>query len=280
MKTARLAGLALLLAAAACSQGGRDETASYEGAAPDVSPTAAPSVAFRYGYVFELADDAIAKVQETHAGRCEALGAAQCRITGLQYEVRDDDAIVASLTVKLAPGIARQFGGQAAKDVADANGKLRSTNFSGEDTEPVSTDATREQRDLETRIAALERQLATARSGEERAQLQAQLEELRGRLSAIGSTLAGVQQKLASTPMTFEYYGRAGIAGFRSNPIYEAGRSFVASVVTMVSVVLQLLAYALPWLLLLALLILIARSRPGRALFRFLTPRQQENVDG
>ena len=211
-------------------------------------------------------------MQETHAGRCEALGTAQCRITGLEYEVRDDDAITASLTVKLAPGIARQFGNQAAKDVAAADGKLRSTNFAGEDTEPVTSNAAREQQQSEAQIAALERQLASARSGEERAQLQAQLEEHRARLNAARASIAGAQQQLASTPMSFEYYGRAGIAGFRSNPIYEAGRSFVASVVTMVSVVLQLLAYALPWALLIALLILFARSRPGRALFRFLTP--------
>jgi len=83
------------------------------------------------------------------------------------------------------------------------------------------------------------------------------------------------QERLASTPMTFNYYGKGGITGFAGrNPLMDAVRSFVGSLVTMISFVLQALAVLLPWLLLLGLVILIARSRPGRALARFVAPRR------
>jgi branched-subunit amino acid ABC-type transport system permease component len=55
--------------------------------------------------------------------------------------------------------------------------------------------------------------------------------------------------------------------------VREAIRSFVSSLVTMVTVLLQAIALLLPWAILLALLVLIARSRPGRALRTFFTPR-------
>ena len=139
--------------------------------------------------------------------------------------------------------------------------------------------AGREEQELKTRIADLERQLASAKSGTERAQLSAQLEELRNRSAAARGTIAEASEKLASTPMTFNYYGRGGIAGFQQNPVREAARSFVSSLVTMVTVVLQAVAILLPWALLLALLVFIAKSRVGRAVRHFLTPRAREGSE-
>lgn len=261
----------------ACSQqqqAGDNSTAeqvSYE--PPGIAPTAAPGVAWRYNYDYQLPDEAISPVQEKHAAACEAMGVSKCRITGLTYNQGDDKAVSGSLEVKLAPEIARAFGKSATGEVDKANGRLLSTRFLGEDVAPTTTAANREQDEVQTRIADLERQLASARSGPERAQLSSQLEELRNRAAAARGTIAEAQEKLASTPMTFNYYGRGGIAGFEGNPVREAGRLFVSSLVTMVTVVLQALAILLPWAILLGLLVAILRSRFGRAVRRFVTPR-------
>ena len=81
--------------------------------------------------------------------------------------------------------------------------------------------------------------------------------------------------------MTFNYYGKGGIGGFAGrNPVIDALRSFVASLVTMITLVLQVLAVLLPWAIPIALLIWLARSRAGRAvggLFRRL--KQTPNED-
>jgi len=53
----------------------------------------------------------------------------------------------------------------------------------------------------------------------------------------------------------------------------------VSSLVTMVTVVLQAVAILLPWALLLSLLVFIAKSRVGRAVRRFLTPRVREGSE-
>jgi hypothetical protein len=242
-------------------------------APPDISPTAAPGVAFNYEYAFELPDESIASVQEAHAARCESLGPARCRITGLNYSLNDDNAVSASLAVKLAPEIARQFGKDATKDVAAADGKLRRTEFTGQDTEPATTQATREQSDIQARIAGIEKQLGSAKSGEERSQLQSQLADLKNRYAERDSTIANAKQLLASTPMTFSYYGRGGISGFRANPVWEAFRLFVSSLVTMTSVILQVLAVLLPWAALLFVIYLVVTSRIGRAIGRFFRSR-------
>lgn len=276
-RVVQAAALALLVAGCSAQNSGEQHRDALE--SPDVSPTAAPGVAFRYFYTFELPDEAISSVQEKHASRCEALGVAKCRITGLEYGVNNDDAVSASLTVKLAPEIARQFGKDATGDVKEADGRLRSTEFTGEDTEPVTTEATRQQSDIQTRIADLEKQLASAKKDSERAELRSQLNELRSQLSTAQSAIAGAKAQLASTPMTFSYYGRGGISGFRTNPVRESARLFVSSLVTMIDVLLRALALLLPWALLIILVVLIARSRVGRAIGRFVMPKGSYTED-
>ncbi|MFP5329951.1 MAG: DUF4349 domain-containing protein [Alphaproteobacteria bacterium] len=272
----RRLAIALALFASACSQAGGPDQARDVAEEPSIAPSAAPGVAFRYAYMFELPDDAISEVQEKHAARCESLGINKCRITGLTYSVNEDDAVHASLTVKLEPAIARQFGKEATEDVRSADGRLRTTEFSGEDTEPTTTQATRQQSDLQTRIAEVEKQLASTTNDRERTQLQSQLNELRAQLSQAQATIAGTQQMLAVTPMTFNYYGRGGISGFRTNPAREAARLFVSSLVTMVTFVLRLIAVLLPWSILLLVLVLIARSKPGRAVWRYFAPKPSD----
>jgi hypothetical protein len=275
------AGACLLIAACSQQQTAADnssaERASYE--PPEVSPTAAPGVAWRYFYDYQLPDESIAAVQEKHAAACEAMGVAKCRITGLTFNHNDEQAVSGTLEVKLAPELARQFGKDATVQVTGADGRLLSTRFIGEDVAPTTVAAGREEQELKTRIADLERQLASAKSGAERAQLSAQLEELRNRSAATRGTIAEANEKLASTPMTFNYYGRGGIAGFQQNPVREAARSFVSSLVTMITVVLQAVAILLPWALFLALLVFIAKSRVGRAVRRFLAPRAREGSE-
>jgi hypothetical protein len=280
MTRLRLLMIATALLAGGCSRAGPDEARDVH-ESPNVSPTAAPGVAWKYGYDFELPDEAIASVQEAHASKCEALGVSRCRITGLDYSVNNDNAVSATLEVKLAPDLARQFGKDATSMVTKANGRLSHTEFSGEDTAPASTEAARTENDAARRIAAIEKQLGNpSLKDAERAQLQQQLSELRSQVVQAQSSAQTTQERLASTPMTFNYYGKGGISGFAGhNPVMDAARSFVSSMVTMINVVLQVFAVLLPWLLLLFLLVLLARSRAGRTVGRMLKPRHPAEAD-
>ena len=110
----KVAGVLAAVLIASCGQqesGFEQDTASVEmqdvAEAPDISPTAAPGVAFSYDYDFRLADQRIDEVQEAHAARCEALAIDRCRITGLRYSLGAHDQVSGMLQVTLAPDIAR-----------------------------------------------------------------------------------------------------------------------------------------------------------------------------
>src|ERR1044071_4646244 len=102
----------------------RQDEARDTSSAPDISPTAAPGVAFNYSYDFNLADERISATQEAHASACEKLGLARCRITGMSYSVDQNEQVTAELDLKLDPSIARQFGKSAQRQVEADNGKL------------------------------------------------------------------------------------------------------------------------------------------------------------
>jgi hypothetical protein len=192
-----------ILLCSSCSKSSDQGGSADVHEAPDVSPSAAPGVAWQYAYDFQLPDEAITAVQEAHASDCEALGVARCRITGLRYSVDNNDAVSAMLQVKLAPDIARDFGKQATVAVTKADGRLSNMEFEGEDTAPASSEATRTETAANRQIADIRKQLANpGLKDAERAQLQQHLASLLSDVGSAQATVAATQEKLASTPMT------------------------------------------------------------------------------
>ena len=247
-------------------------------ASPDIAPSAAPGVAFAYAYDYRLDDKGISTVQERHAAACEQLGLSRCRITGLKYAIGEDEQVTAMLAVKLDPAIARQFGKQSSAVVESAGGRLVNAEFSGEDEGSAIAAATTDRREVETRIADIEKRIASLRSGDrERATLQSQLDDLRATLAESSKAIAVSQEKLANTPMTFNYYGKGGVPGFRGiNPLAESWSTFIASAVTMITVVLQVIGAVLPWALLLLAILLAVRSRFTARVVRWWKPNDAE----
>lgn len=259
MRKLLLAGAALLVAS--CS-----DNSSHE-AADGISTSSAPGVAWTFSYDFLLDDQRIEAVQERHAGRCEQLGPTRCRITGLRYSVNENEDISAMLEMAVQPSLARQFGRLALSDVRGVDGKLVRSEFNGEDVGSQVTQARTAGEQTSGRIADLQRRIEAAQAGSpERAELQRQLEALNARAAEQRTTVQSGEQRLAFTPITFNYYGEGGIPGFGGNPIDAAFKLMVSSFVAMISFTLRAIAVLLPWALLLGLLVLAWRSRPMRAL--------------
>ena len=112
-------------------------------AAPGISVSAAPGVAFNYRYAFRLPGPRIAATQEAHAQMCEKLGLARCRITGMRYRLQNERDIGAALELKLDPTLAREFGKQATALVARSEGMLVDQEISGVDAGASIADANR-----------------------------------------------------------------------------------------------------------------------------------------
>jgi len=273
MKTKLLAG-AMALVLAGCSQNQSEESVSSEAPAvaeaadaaggPDIAVTAAPGVAFNYGYAFRLDDDRIAKVQEEHAAACETLGINRCRITGMTYRLVRENEVEAQLQFKLDPAIARRFGKDAIATVEKAEGVLALANITGEDVGSQISESQRRSAAIGDEIARLETRLKQGGLGDrERTELQQQIAGLRQQQGGESETRRAGEALLATTPMTFDYQGTGGLPGIGyGNPFSDALNMLIRSGSIMLSFILVLGAAVLPWAALFALLLFLWRTAP------------------
>jgi hypothetical protein len=187
----------------------------------------------------------IGDVQEQHAMACEKLGTDRCRITGMRYELVEEDEVRAQLAFKLDPAIARTFGKQGIDAVTRAQGLLTEAEITGEDVGSDIAAGARQGAGLDEELRRIEQQLARPGLGSrERAELQQQAQDLRTAIRANQTAQGERREMLARTPVVFNYQ-----AGDTRDPLgralVRAGDNFV----TGMTMLLVLLVTLLPWAL-------------------------------
>jgi hypothetical protein len=239
-------------------------TGARRDAGPNVSPTAAPGVAFNYRYAFRLPSERIAEVQERHAATCEQLGVRRCRITGMLYRVVGENDVEAMLSFQLDPAIARHFGRAGVQAVTQAEGMLTESMITGED---VGSGIQRNDRDiaqLREELRGLEGQLGRGNlPPNERARIEAEVRELRAQIDATQNDSAGQQEMLATTPMTFNY-GSGEFAPGEQRPslrvaLDRAVNGFLGGATLLLVILITLLPWAVAGLLGWALITFVRR---------------------
>jgi hypothetical protein len=262
-----LVPIALTVALAGCSQSPRkteeklqtsdvrEEVAadsSRAPAAPGISVSSAPGVAFNYRYAFRVPNAKIAAVQEEHAQACEKLGLDRCRITGMRYRLVSDNEVSAMLAFKLDPTLARDFGKQGIAAVTKAEGMLVDSEITGVDAGAVIEGANRQSAGLRDELAEVEEQLKRAGlSAGERTELTQQAANLRDQIRSASATRTEARESLATTPMVFDYGSGDLIPGFDGrSPIREAFSTSVSTFLGMLGYAIIAIGALLPWALL------------------------------
>jgi hypothetical protein len=239
------------------------EAAADAVAVPQIGIEAAPGVAFDYAYTFRLTDNRIAEVQEEHAAACETLGVQRCRIVDVRYQLTDEKLVEAQTQFKLEPGIARKFGAKAIESVEKAEGVLADASVAGEDVGTEILASQQRSAGSEAEIARLEERLKSGGLDKrERAELLAQISQLRGQVGEERQSRRGGEARIAWTSVAFNYVSDGGLPGIgHENPFANAGETLMRSGSTALTFVLTLGAAVLPWGVLLALLVAFWRSR-------------------
>lgn len=240
-----------------------EEASADAATAPRIGIEAAPGVAFDYAYVFRLADDRISKVQEEHAAACETLGIQRCRIVDVRYQLTDEKLVEAQTQFKLDPGIARKFGASAIASVEKAEGVLADASVAGEDVGTEILASQQRSAGSEAEIARLEERLKSGGLDKrERAELLAQISQLRGEIGNERQTRRSGEARIAWTNVAFNYVSDGGLPGIgHENPFASAGETLMRSGSTALTFALTLGAAILPWGILLGLIVAFWRSR-------------------
>jgi len=252
----------LLLAGCDSPPGQSGATLSGQGTA---SAEAAPG-AFDYRYAYRLPGARIKDVQESHARGCDQIGPARCRITAVRYKVDDQSNVVATLTLRIDPTLARPFGKQASATVTASGGALISADIAGADSIAA---AGRGEAVMARLRDALDNAEAQGRAKPGDATITARADRLRAAIATIGELDQGAGSALASTPMILSYSSGGSIPGVGASAdasFETAGATFMTSLAGLAVV----LAGVGPWALLLiggalALRWLLGRNEHGEA---------------
>ncbi len=224
-------------------------------------PAVAPGVAFTYQFNFRLPDDKVSLAQDAHIAACARLGQAHCRVTGLAFRKEDSGPVSGRITFLLDPALARGFTRDAVDAVARNDGELVDSQVGGED---VSSGIEASQRGSARLGGDVERLEARLRQpgldGKERAEIRQQIAAMRGELREAAGQRAQDEARIANTPVEFIYAGTSGFGGYdASRPFSSAWHASTSSLGTAASMLLTVAGVLLPWLLMLAGLIALAR---------------------
>jgi hypothetical protein len=259
----------------AAAEAAADASAATDPAGPDIGRAVAPGVAFAYNYAFTLPAKAISAVQQEHAAACAKLGTSRCRVTGMSYEQPGEDQVSARMDFLLAPDIAHAFGSAGVALVEKAEGKLENASVSGENAGGQIELSQQDSAAIEAEAQRIEARLAArGLTARERAELQSQLGNLREQLRGNAQTRQGLEKTIATTPVSFAYASEGMIGG--GNSFSKAATASWSSLETMLAFLTLIAGIALPWLLLIGLIVVILRSPYLRRLLGKTPPAEPQ----
>ncbi len=277
-----LLGIAVALALTGCGQSSslrqNKELASLEVSEPSAADAAAapgivdpsegkrspipatePQIAYSYRYGYRIGSGEIDAVQAKHVALCDKLGRLRCRIATMQKSSVDGEFSNASLTLMVDAKIARAFGSDLDKAVADSGGETSDRGIEAEDLSKQMVDT---QARITAKQALADRLLVLIKTGggkvgdlveAERAFADAQEE-----LDAARSNMAEMQGRVALSKIEIGYNSRNASGGFL-RPVRDAlaqgGQAMGASLGALVTFVIVLT----PWVLLLMALLWLKR---------------------
>ena len=213
-----------------------------------------PRMAYSYKYSFILPGTSIAQAQDAHVALCDRLGPTRCQLLAMDSESGDAQVAKATLKLRVASAIARQFGVALEKAISNAGGRAVDHSITAEDVskDMVDTQARINQRELlvarlteilRTRkgtVAELvEAERSVAGAQEELDQAKGWLTELEGRVA-----MSTIDIDYAAAAATTEHVGNTVGDTFAAS-----GNAFVIAI----GAILRLIIFLGPWAILGAL---------------------------
>jgi hypothetical protein len=183
----------------------------------------AATIAYGFTYRFALPGAAVGQAQDRHIALCDQLGPARCRMLEMHRSAGASNT-GGSLRFAVAAGDARRFGSALAAPVVRLGGELTARDFEAEDV-----------------------------SGQQ-AEAQAKVAEKND--VANRSALSSVRDRIALSTIWIYYDGKTGFGEQIGDAFAAGGETLTSSVVALI----YFLAAAVPWVVVLGLMFLVARA--------------------
>jgi hypothetical protein len=234
--------------------------------APERAAIVLPQVAYSYAYSIAAPARAIRDLVGRHEAACLRAGPMVCQVVGSSVQEAGDDRIAGELTLRATPQWLTGFRSGLAKEAEGAGGRIAAANVASEDLSRRMVDTEASIRAMTTLRDRLQQHLAS-RPGKlsELLELERELAEVQGRLDATRSELAVMRGRVAMSEVKLSYQS-AGVLAPQGvfAPLAEAVSGVLGAVVSTLAAMVVVLAWGLPWALLVGAVAWAWRRRQGK----------------
>lgn len=269
----RLSGIVLaLLMLTACGKASEKQEASklevfdVESAPP--APAARPQIAYTYMLAYTLGSDAIASVQAKAVALCGRLGPRRCLVAKSDLTRNLDAGSSGSLSLLIDARLAARFGTQLDGIATDAGGSSAERHVEAEDVtkQIVDTGArVRAKQALADRLLTIIR-TANGKVGDLVA-AEKSYAEVQEELDAARSLDAELRQRVAMSKVDITYNSIEADTAW--TPVGRARDGLAGSFASSIAALMTFVVVALPWALLLALVVWLVRRTGWRPRWPF-----------
>ncbi len=255
------------MAAMDSDAGAAESTTAPSPTAPSATPAAvtvtAPLLAYTYTYELEAQAAKMRALMAQHIKECTAAGPTVCQVVGANQEKTENDAFSGQVEFRAAPAWLTRFRDGIEPATQAAGGRVVSANTSSEDLTRAIVDTEAALRAKTVLRGRLEGLLAN-RDGKlsELLEVERELARVQTEIDATQSELAVMRTRVATSKLIISYHSEGALADPGDvSPLKQALNSFVGIVLGSISVMIYIVAFTLPWALLVALLLWLFRKR-------------------
>ena len=238
------------------------EQPAPEAAASKALHTASlPQIAYEFRLGYRLPPAQVAAAQVAHLKLCDAMGPAKCRLIGQARNSGEDQVASGELVLDVESSAARAFADRMDAAITSVSGEVGSRSITAEDLSKsiVDTEARLRSKQLLADRLLLLLRTRTGKVGElveaERAAADVQEE-----IDAARSGLAAMRGRVAMSRITATYQSNGMAGNGALAPARDALASASRTLAQSLAVLISLVAAALPWVLVIAVGLLLARQ--------------------
>jgi hypothetical protein len=253
------------MAADAPAAAGGGEGGAPSQAAPNAT-LGAPMLAYAYSTTLELPSRAVVETMKAHEKACAEAGPRLCQVVGSQTVAETDQYITANLSIRAEPNWLKTFRGSLGGDAKKAGGRIKSENVYTEDLTRQIVDAEAQLRAQKTLRDRLQ-QILRERPGKlgELLETERELARVQGEIDARESVLAVMRARVSMSTLDLSYQSKAtAVTGGTFEPVSDAVTSFARVVAQGLGAIITLVAFLLPWLIVIVPLVWLVRRWLGR----------------
>lgn len=234
--------------------------------APNVPAVTTPMLAYTFTYELEASAAKAKALMQSQIKACNDAGPTICQVVGASQNSSESAQFQGQVEMRAQPAWLARFRDQIEPQTAQAGGKVVSANVSSEDLTRAIVDTEAGLR-ARTLLRGRLEELLTHRNGElsELLEVERELARVQGEIDATQSELAVMRTRVATSKLVITYRSSGVLATPGTvSPLGQAVNSFIGIILGGVAAMIYIVAFLLPWSLLIGLLLWLFRGPIGR----------------